>query len=96
MKASEKDRRRQHPMQKPIALMSWIIELYANPGDTILDPYMGSGPTLKAARLLELPAIGIEIEERYCEQVARELDQLTIFDAPATLTQSEQVRLFND
>lgn len=81
-----------HPTQKPVVLMAWCIEK-AKPQGVICDPYMGSGPTLKAARLLEYPAIGIEIEERYCEQVARELDQLTIFHAVPAEPLPEQLEL---
>ncbi len=62
-----------HPTEKPIELLSKIIS--ANVGDTILDPFMGSGTTLRAAKDLRRRAIGIEIEERYCEIAARRLQQ---------------------
>lgn len=64
---------RQHPCQKPIPLMMWCIEK-AGPG-TVLDPYMGSGTTLVAAKQLGRRAIGIELEEKYCEIAARRLAQ---------------------
>jgi len=63
----------QHPTQKPIALMQWCIS--KTKGNTILDPYMGSGTTLVAAKLEQRKAIGIEIEERYCEIAAKRLAQ---------------------
>lgn len=64
-----------HPTQKPVELMKWCIEI-AKAGDgLILDPYMGSGTTLRAAKDLGRRAIGIEIEERYCEIAARRLGQ---------------------
>lgn len=64
-----------HPTQKPIALMRWCLSLKWVSALPVLDPYMGSGPTLEAAKELGRPAIGIEIEERYCEIAARRLDQ---------------------
>ena len=62
-----------HPTQKPLALMKWCIDLSG--GDTILDPFMGSGTTLRAAKDLGRKAIGIELEERYCEIAATRLGQ---------------------
>lgn len=67
-----------HPTQKPIALMRWCIELIDNV-KTICDPYMGSGTTLVAAKDLGLKAIGIEIEEKYCEIAVKRLEQ-EVFD----------------
>lgn len=64
---------REHPAQKPVGLM---VELLKNsaPG-LVLDPYVGSGTTLIAARMLGRPAVGVEIEERYCEAIAKRLQQ---------------------
>jgi DNA modification methylase len=62
-----------HPNEKPISLMRALVnKVVAN---TIIDPFMGSGPTLRAAKDLGRRAIGIEIEERYCEIAARRLQQ---------------------
>lgn len=70
--AVEKDR--VHPTQKPLALMLWCLSFFPD-AHTILDPFMGSGTTLRAAKDLGRLAIGIEIEERYCEIAARRLQQ---------------------
>jgi len=64
-----------HPTQKPIPLFSYLIRTYSVETETILDPFMGSGTTLRAAKDLGRKAIGIEIEERYCEIAANRLRQ---------------------
>lgn len=64
-----------HPTQKPRALFAELVSLFSNIDDTILDPFMGSGTTLRAAKDLGRKAIGIEIEERYCEIAANRLRQ---------------------
>jgi DNA modification methylase len=73
MRAS--DEALEHPTQKPIALMKWCLESRWTPQGTVLDPFMGSGTTLRAAKDLGRRAIGIEIEEKYCEIAAKRLSQ---------------------
>lgn len=68
---------RWHPTQKPVALMRWCIEFFPQAA-VILDPFMGSGTTLRAAMDLGRRAIGIEIEERYCEIAAKRLQQAVL------------------
>jgi len=75
MKAGENNGRRLHPTQKPEVLIRWCIEFVSKRGDLILDPFMGSGTTLRAAKDLGRRAIGVEIEERYAEIAARRLEQ---------------------
>ncbi len=67
-----------HPTQKPLALMRWCIELSKTTG-LILDPYVGSGTTLRAAKDLGRKAIGIEIELKYVEIAAERLRQEVLF-----------------
>lgn len=62
-----------HPTQKPVALMRAIINDWTT--GVVLDPFMGSGTTLRAAKDLGRKAIGIEIEERYCLLAAERLAQ---------------------
>ena len=62
-----------HPTQKPLRLMRRLIATFQ--GGVVLDPFMGSGTTLRAAKDLGRRAIGIEIEEKYCEIAARRLAQ---------------------
>jgi site-specific DNA-methyltransferase (adenine-specific) len=69
------DRDRLHPNEKPLELVTMFLALHSFPGDLVLDPFMGSGTTLRAAKDLGRRAIGIEIEERYCEIAAKRLSQ---------------------
>lgn len=66
-----------HPTEKPVDLLQKIIS--ANECQTILDPYMGSGTTLRAAANLNKKCVGIEVEEKYCEIAVKRLSQLTLF-----------------
>lgn len=65
---------RYHPTQKPTRVMTWCISL-APKSDTILDPFMGSGATLVAAKLMGKKCIGIEREEKYCRIAVERLAQ---------------------
>ena len=58
-----------------MALMRELISLFSDSGEVIIDPFMGSGTTLRAAKDLGRKAIGIELEERYCEIAAKRLQQ---------------------
>jgi len=65
----------QHPTEKPVALPAWFIRLHSIAGELVIDPFMGSGATLRAAKDLGRKAIGIEIEEKYCEIAAKRMAQ---------------------
>lgn len=67
--------RSQHPTEKPVGIVAPLIEYACPPHGIVLDPFAGSGTTLRAAKDLGRGAIGIEISERYCEIAARRLAQ---------------------
>lgn len=69
----EQNQRILHPTQKPLKVMQWVIKMF--PDGVILDPFMGSGTTLRAAKDLGRKAIGIEIEEKYAEIAVKRLQQ---------------------
>ena len=64
-----------HPTVKPLDLMRWLVRLLTPPGGVVLDPFAGSGTTLLAAVDEDRRAIGVELEERYCEIIAKRLTQ---------------------
>jgi len=64
-----------HPTVKPMALMQRFILWHTNTSHTVLDPFLGSGTTARAAKDLGRRCIGIEIEERYCEMAAKRMAQ---------------------
>lgn len=70
---------RYHPTQKPVALMKWCILQAGADIEPVLDPFMGSGSTLFAAKQLNRKCIGIEIKEKYCEIAADRCRQM-VFD----------------
>ena len=72
-----------HPTAKPLPLVAKWVRWFSNPGDTILDPFVGSGTTLRAAKDEGRHAIGVELEERYCEIAAKRLTQDTLFGGVA-------------
>ena len=64
-----------HPTEKPVDICVMVIRKFSDQGNIVLDPFMGSGTTLRAAKDLGRKAIGIEIEERYAEIAAKRLEQ---------------------
>lgn len=64
-----------HPTEKPLALYHKFVSQFSDPGEVILDPFMGSGTTLRAAKDLGRKAIGIEIEEKYIKIAVKRLMQ---------------------
>jgi DNA modification methylase len=74
--ADGKNTPRYHPTQKPVTLFSRVLQDYE--GEPVLDPFMGSGTALVAALKLGRKAIGIELEERYCEIAANRCRQMVM------------------
>ena len=68
-----------HPTVKPVALLQKLLAWSTQEGELVLDPFMGSGSTLEAANLAGCCAIGIELDESYCEVAARRLEQGILF-----------------
>lgn len=68
-----------HPTEKPLELLRVLIESSSTFGEIVLDPFAGSGSALEAARVEGRRAIGIELEERFCEIAANRLAQGVLF-----------------
>ena len=78
----------EHSCEKPTELISALLNYYPQEG-LVVDPFMGSGTTLVCAKNANRPAIGIELEERYCEIAARRLSQKVLdFSGTSSGTQS--------
>lgn len=69
---------RVHPTQKPYKVLATWIKYLSCPNDLILDPFLGSGSTCYAAKKLNRRAIGIEVDERYCEVAVRRCAQAVL------------------
>jgi len=65
-----------HPTPKPIKLLELILRKFTYEGETILDPFAGSGSTLRACKELGRKAVGIEIEQEYCNIILNEVGQI--------------------
>ena len=68
-----------HPCPKPIRAWGKILNRLSEPGDIVLDPFMGSGTTLRVAKDSGRKAVGIEISEKYCEIAAKRMAQEVLF-----------------
>lgn len=69
-----------HPTEKPVPVMQWLIEALCPAGGLVLDPFMGSGTTLVAAKLLGRRAIGIELDATHCQTAVDRLTGTLSFD----------------
>jgi DNA modification methylase len=92
--ATEVKNKRFHQTQKPIALMIWCINQVKNGKGRVIDPFMGSGSTLVAAKKLGRLAVGIEKQEKYCEIAAKRLEECQILDFEGDTKDSKNFQLF--
>ena len=81
------DRQGEHPTEKPIPLMMDLVADFTMPGETVCDPFLGSGSTGVACAKLGRPFIGIEREPKWfdlaCRRIAKAYEQPRLFDEPA-------------
>lgn len=67
---------KKHSAAFPESLPEWFIKLFTKPGDIVLDPFVGSGTTLRVSQRLERRSIGIEVSAEYCDKIRKELGLL--------------------
>jgi site-specific DNA-methyltransferase (adenine-specific) len=88
---NQPDREGTHPTEKPVPLMLELVELFSNEGDTILDPFMGSGTTGVACVKRGRNFIGIEIDPKYfdlaCRRIGTAVRQPDMFVRPRAVRQ---------
>ena len=82
----ERDRESKHSTSKPVALFEKMMICSTNPGDLVLDPFVGSGASLVAGNKLNRKMLGIEIDEAYCDIAASRLQQLPMFMEQGEMT----------
>lgn len=63
-----------HPTIYPLSMIVRIVKMATNPGDTVLDPFAGSGTSLVAAKIMGRNGIGFELDEKYREECMRRLE----------------------
>ncbi len=89
------DRQGEHPTEKPLNLMKEILQDFTNVGETILDPFMGSGTTLVACAKMQRKGIGIEMNEKYfdiaCKRVEAVYKQADLFIEPPKKIKQEKL-----
>ena len=80
LKFSNNNYKSQHPTAKPIDLLQWLIKTYTNDGDTVLDPFMGSGTTGAACKLLNRSFIGCELDAGYFEIAQNRINAIGAYE----------------
>lgn len=79
--SAKRERPVDHPSPKPVSMLLKLLSVVTQPGDLVLDPFMGGGATLVAAKQCGRRVIGIEAEEHYCEVAAERLAQGVLFNS---------------
>jgi len=77
IKESERNEKRVHPTQKPVALAEWVFNEYGKPGDFVFDPFAGSGITIIAGERLLRPVRAIEMSPAYCDVIIARWEAMT-------------------
>ena len=75
-----------HPAQKPITVLKKLIEIFTDPGDTVIDPCCGSGTTLRAAAELGRNAYGFEIDRNFYQ---RAKDEMLVFETDGQMEMAD-------
>lgn len=68
-----------HPTVKPSSVMRWLVTVSTKEGQLVVDPFAGTGSTLRACKDMNRRSVGIEVNERYCEIAAKRLEQGVLF-----------------
>lgn len=84
---------RKHPTQKPLSLIEMLIGQYTHPGETVLDPFAGSGSTLRAAQLTNRKAIGMELNPQYYAKAVSWLESGEAIKTPLKNTNQPELNL---
>ncbi len=97
---NQRDRDGRHPTEKPVPLMRELLQDFTNPGDTILDPFMGSGTTGVACARMGRKFIGVELDPKYfdvaCDRIRRAYEQGDMFSEPAKKVKTADMFAAND
>jgi len=86
-----------HPTQKPLDIIERMVTISSNRGDTVIDPFLGSGTTLAACYRLGRSGVGIEISEEYCqlsvERLEKEIQQGRLFEPEDVVQKPSQMQI---
>jgi len=81
-----------HPATFPISLAQKVIELFTHKGELVLDPFVGSGTTLVAARDLKRNAVGFDLQQKYIDLCEKRLAQASLFDTEKQIAIHDDAR----